>query len=144
MAHNLYQHFKAWFSGFSNIQTAASLIIALGGGALIAKLVQVFTNISGEWHTALWLLIAGLFLATFAWKAKRDKRGSIEEISVEATTQPAQAVKFAAALELTGPYILRHTFHIWDIISPDGGIADRTFEDCDIYGPAIIVPQNCS
>lgn len=43
------------------------------------------------------------------------------------------------ARELTGRYISGHTFNITDVVH-NARIIGRHFEDCDIYGPAVLAP----
>ncbi len=44
---------------------------------------------------------------------------------------------FSRAEQLTGKYISGQTFNLSAIVH-DGAIKDKTFNDCDIYGPAVI------
>ena len=44
---------------------------------------------------------------------------------------------FATADQLTGKFIAGHSFRITEIVH-DSLISNRTFDDCDIYGPAVI------
>lgn len=41
--------------------------------------------------------------------------------------------------QLSGKYINGHSFHIYEI-AKESKILDKTFEDCDIFGPAVIHP----
>jgi hypothetical protein len=44
----------------------------------------------------------------------------------------------ASSKELSGRYISQQTFAVADLVL-DGKIEGRTFEDCEIYGPAVLV-----
>jgi len=46
---------------------------------------------------------------------------------------------FAIANQLTGKFIQGHTFHI-QTVTHDGVVKNRSFDDCDIHGPAILHP----
>jgi len=49
---------------------------------------------------------------------------------------PAGSVK-ASSDELSARYITQKSFHLYQVAF-ENNISDRTFEDCDIYGPAVI------
>jgi len=47
---------------------------------------------------------------------------------------------FSTAEQLTGKFITGQSFNISSIVH-DGIIKNRTFDDCDIYGPAVLAPD---
>lgn len=67
---------------------------------------------------------------------KRKKRISLELVSKEETEE--ENIQFSQPEAITAPYLNGHNFHIYSLIRHSNTIQDRTFENCHIYGPAIM------
>ena len=100
---------------------------------MIGRIPQLYWNVSGVWAFSLYALIVGAFLATFAWRYKKDQESSSEN--------PAPSrLKIHSALYGTGPVT---DMDVGAILQQQNRDALAVFISNDLFGrdPAPNIPK---
>ena len=129
-----------------NIYSAYSILSTLGGAGLIAGLLIAFVdNLAKAPIFAQILLVIGILcfslvgvslVGAWAWKYfKWSPRENLKITESNQTTEQIQSAIFATKEELGGSYLKDRHIRISDLA---GLLRDRTFQNCYIYGPAIV------
>lgn len=89
---------------------------------------------------SLIIIMRLLFAPYWVYKELKNSNANLKkELKItKIQLKKIQEQKFAVLDELAGPYLRGLSIRIIDIVPKDNVIRNRTFEDCHIYGPAIL------
>lgn len=158
----------SWLRGLSDIATLIQLAGSAGGATVLAVLIPAVLQTVFDLPVALIVVLGiGVFFVALAvilslLKAVLERGSSaggrnlasnavsgppgtstqdVQETSQHFPQRAASvAYPWAETAELRAPYIHNRSLYIFDLAHKNTTIRGRTFEDCQVYGPAIVAP----
>lgn len=130
-----------WLSEWIEVLSVAQFVWTVGIPMIGTTVIGFFAGASpSEWAIMFMVGILIVLVLLDLQVRKKSKAFSFGSSSFDKvdTDRPDES-KLTPASGLSGPYINGHHFRITDLVKDHHIIQDRTFENCTIWGPAIIV-----